>query len=306
MSEFSNDFWIKDEFYNQLKSFLNSYDPNGQFIKNFEKPVKESFSTLSISPALILRKRNEREFMKFYDAAAKNKDESSRPCLQSLIDEEPPPPSEAAERDEGVLHGKHYFPLPANAEQKKIIEKAETHSQVLVQGPPGTGKTHSIANLICHFLAQGKRILVTSQTDRALKVLKNKLPEGIKPLCVEILGRDQRSFQALKESFDIINSKYQNHDKKEMAQNIGRLEKKDNELKGEIADITARLSEIKRGETEKFEKKFGHWTGTPAAIASRVSEEREAHGWIKEFFNNSYREECPLSRHEAENLFGGA
>jgi Cdc6-like AAA superfamily ATPase len=44
----------------------------------------------------------------------------------------------------------------ANREQLEIAERIEHYNAVLVQGPPGTGKTHTIANLLGHFLAQGK------------------------------------------------------------------------------------------------------------------------------------------------------
>ncbi|MGH7961517.1 MAG: AAA domain-containing protein, partial [Burkholderiales bacterium] len=54
-----------------------------------------------------------------------------------------------------------YFPKPYNEEQVSIVEKLETSDGVVVQGPPGTGKTHTIANVICHYLANGKRVLVT-------------------------------------------------------------------------------------------------------------------------------------------------
>ena len=56
------------------------------------------------------------------------------------------------------------------------------------EGPPGTGKTHTIANLICHLLATGKRILVTAKTPRALRVIEQQLPEQVRPLCVNLLG----------------------------------------------------------------------------------------------------------------------
>ena len=303
LSDLSNDFWIKEEFYNQLRSWLNSYDPNGHFIKKFEKPETESWTTLSVSPAIILRKRNERDFIKFYESAVQNIEEETivnRPCLQNLIDEETPFSSEKSGEEKGRLHEKHYFPLPANEEQKKITGKTETENQVVVQGPPGTGKTHSIANLICHFLAQGKRILVTSQTDRALKVLKNKLPEEIKPLCIEVLGRDQKSFQALKESFEVINSKRQNHDTEKLLKEIEKREKKDDDLKGKSATVKDRLVEIKNRETRTFEK-FGY-AGTPAVIASRLKEEESEYKWIKEFFKPCDKD-CPVSNNEAREFF---
>ena len=55
-----------------------------------------------------------------------------------------------------------YFPKPYNDEQVQIIQLLEVHDGVVVQGPPGTGKTHTIANVISHYLANGKRVLVTS------------------------------------------------------------------------------------------------------------------------------------------------
>ena len=75
----------------------------------------------------------------------------------------------------------------ANKEQLAIARQIENHSAVLVQGPPGTGKTHTIANLMGHFLAQGKTVLVTSQTPKALSVLKEKIPDGLQSLCVSLL-----------------------------------------------------------------------------------------------------------------------
>lgn len=75
----------------------------------------------------------------------------------------------------------------ANKEQLEIARRIERYNAVLVQGPPGTGKTHTIANLLGHFLAQGKSVLVTSQTQKALSVLKEKVVPGLQSLCVSVL-----------------------------------------------------------------------------------------------------------------------
>ena len=85
-------------------------------------------------------------------------------ALTRLVGVEPPPPPEMILRDDSpwgeppdVLLSK-----PANAEQIQIARALERHRAVLVQGPPGTGKSHTIANLIGHLVAHGKRVLVTS------------------------------------------------------------------------------------------------------------------------------------------------
>lgn len=83
-----------------------------------------------------------------------------------------------------------YFTKEANAEQLDIALKMKRYGSVLVQGPPGTGKTHTIANLIGHLLAEGKSILVTSQTSKALQVLRDKVAEPLQGLCVSVINEE--------------------------------------------------------------------------------------------------------------------
>ncbi len=83
---------------------------------------------------------------------------------------------------------------PANEEQLKIAKEVMRNNAVLVQGPPGTGKTHTIANLLGHFLAQGKNVLVTSHTTKALEVLKDKLPENVQSLCASMIEDNNKDF----------------------------------------------------------------------------------------------------------------
>jgi len=46
-----------------------------------------------------------------------------------------------------------FFPKPFNDEQIEIVQRLERSDGVVVQGPPGTGKTHTISNIICHYLS---------------------------------------------------------------------------------------------------------------------------------------------------------
>src|SRR6185436_8962615 len=79
---------------------------------------------------------------------------------------------------------------PANAEQIEIVRALERHEAVLVQGPPGTGKTHTIANLIGHLVAQGKRVLVTSHATKALRMVREHIVEELRSLSVAVLDND--------------------------------------------------------------------------------------------------------------------
>ena len=87
------------------------------------------------------------------------------------------------------------FPLPYNEEQKRILQQLSSNAGVIVQGPPGTGKSHTISNLISHLLAHGKRVLVTSEKEHALTVLRDKLPAEIRELAVSVLGADSKTIK---------------------------------------------------------------------------------------------------------------
>ena len=309
--EFGNDFWKKPEFYNCLSSFLNRYDINGKLEKEeFGKPDETKLlsvsSILTLSPAIILKKRNNKEFIKFYDSILdiEKSDEEieSNPNLANIIKGASKNNQNISKDNQYTDHKaeKYYFPLLTNDEQEKIIEKNSKNHQVVVQGPPGTGKTHSIANLICHFLANGKKILVTSQTDRALKVLRDKLPKEIQNLSVEVLGKDQNSLQELKDSIMCINNKYQDWDEQANNQEIIQLNKIDDTLKGKIAQIQGDLVSIKKNKKE--ENLFWFYGGFPGEIANQVKNEEDQYQWIaKEAFNSSNI--CPISNEEAKDLF---
>ena len=96
------------------------------------------------------------------------------------------PPVPAQETD--VL-----FSKPANAEQFEIATRLAKAQSVVVQGPPGTGKTHTIANLLGHLLSEGRTVLVTAHTTKALRVLRRQMDEALQPLCLSVLEGDSKS-----------------------------------------------------------------------------------------------------------------
>lgn len=124
----------------------------------------------------------------------------------------------------------------ANKEQLEIAKRIERYNAVLVQGPPGTGKTHTIANLMGHFLAQGKSVLVTSHTQKALTVLKEKIVSGMQNLCVSILDDSNIDME---KSIDGITSY--------MSQNTSYEVKKEMEkLNAERKDVINKLANVRK------------------------------------------------------------
>jgi very-short-patch-repair endonuclease len=106
--------------------------------------------------------------------------------------------------DSGKAQEELYFPLPYNDEQVTIVQYLERAPGVTVQGPPGTGKTHTIANIVCHYLAKGRRVLVTSRGERALEVLRDKIPEEVRPLTVALLASDREGVRQFQTAIEAI------------------------------------------------------------------------------------------------------
>lgn len=146
------------------------------------------------------------------------------------------------------------FPLPTNKEQQLIAQKLASNTGVVIQGPPGTGKSHTIANLISHLLAHGKRVLVTSEKERALKVLKEKIPKEIRSLCVSVLGGDSKSVKEIEDSIRIIAENLDTKQPEILDKNINRLKLELKTVKRNIAKFNTLINEAaaRENETETF------------------------------------------------------
>lgn len=174
---------------------------------------------------------------------------------------------------------------PKNFGRRKIIERLEIHQGVLVQGPPGTGKSHTIVNLICHLLATGQRVLVTSHTARALQVLRQYLKERvseISPLCVVLLGDDRNALQAMEDSVQGITDRYNVRSAERSVQHIEELKKELDETRREEAILRQEICAIREAETYRHPPRFGDYQGTAQTIAIRLSQEALQYSWFRD------------------------
>ncbi|MCH4874715.1 AAA domain-containing protein [Pseudomonas sp. TMW22091] len=135
-----------------------------------------------------------------------------------------------------------YFPKPYNDEQVQIIQLLQVHDGVVVQGPPGTGKTHTIANVISHYLANGKRVLVTSMKDPALAVLQEKLPEAIRPLAISLLSSEADGMKQFEFAIQKISAEVQRIDRALYKREIDQIDDEINTLHGQMASVDREIT----------------------------------------------------------------
>nr|WP_255203395.1 AAA domain-containing protein [Myxococcus sp. AM011] len=166
----------------------------------------------------------------------------------------------------------------ANPEQEEIAMRLEQHGCVLVQGPPGTGKTHTIANLVGHLLAQGKSVLVTSHTTKALKVLRNQVVPELQPLCVSVLENDLDSRKQLEGAIFSIAERLSSSDGAKLGAEAVQFARHRRQL---LAHLQCAREELREALTDEYrDVVVGGDAWPPSQAARLVSEEMEAHDWL--------------------------
>lgn len=139
----------------------------------------------------------------------------------------------AAPTGSGAKPGKiYFFPLPYNDEQARIIDQLDDDEVVSVTGPPGTGKTHSIANIIGHYMATGRRVLVTAKTPEAIAAVREKLPRELSSLVIASAGSDRAAVKQLEDAIQRLSDEVVTLDVAQTRAQIARLE-------AEVAEIDA-------------------------------------------------------------------
>lgn len=171
-----------------------------------------------------------------------------------------------------------FFPMPYNQEQVSIIQKLESNDGVVVQGPPGTGKTHTIANVICHYLAQGKRVLVTAKGESALAVVQEKLPERIRPLCVSLLSDERDGKKQFEHSIQTIAARVSQLNPTQSEKAITAGESLIDQLHAKISNVDKTVEDYAQCQMRTYE--FRGKSVSPEEIAREVLEQADSHQWF--------------------------
>ena len=228
---------IKDFF----REFIHNLNPRAQFIEDLDKKNKESVITIEWKPILFIRKKDDGKVEAINNIIKDIENGGEIPEYLSELVGVIGSDKRAVEPVPDIL-----FTKETNNEQIEIIKSLYSHRAVVVQGPPGTGKTHTIANLLGHFLAEGKNVLITSQTKKALDVLKEKIPTDIQDLCISMLDDDSSD---LGNSVESISEKLGYLNLENLKNEYEEIENQRNELKEDIKNIKRKIFNIKYQES---------------------------------------------------------
>ncbi len=278
------DFWHLETLKSQASTFLNYMSPDGEDHFSDEittAPVVTDKPSIWNAPLIFVRKRTNSLWSKYAETIRRDMEQNgakSTEFINDLIGEY----GEDADRqgsDEdntevAIKESELFFPLPWNDEQKRIAERIDSNYGVVVKGPPGTGKSHTIANLIARFLAEGKSVLVTSQTSKALDVLRDKLPENIRSLAVSQLHQTAKRDDVLQQSIAEISSNLGERHTKFSESKAESIRNELNKAREEKASVANKIREYILTDSTQTLKANGEEL-TPMLAAKFVSEHRE-------------------------------
>jgi len=211
--------FIRDSFEPILSPAASRLDSEGFYAPDtVQSESKRDSKRLTVTDLWVLfaRPRSQHVLLQDIDRLRKAAEDVSRPIggvAERLVTE----PSKIAHAGEwapldnrigasagdGVASEPHdtsfdvFFPKPFNDDQIEIIRRLKGADGLVVQGPPGTGKTHTIANLICHAMATGERVLVVSRGEPALAVLKDQLSKEVQPLAIAVLSNERQGLRQI-------------------------------------------------------------------------------------------------------------
>ncbi|MCZ9294642.1 AAA domain-containing protein [Corynebacterium meitnerae] len=196
-----------------------------------------------------------------------------------------------------------FSPLPLNEKQLRVVSHVDSNAHTIVQGPPGTGKTHMAAALLSHLLAQGKRVLVTAEKERALYELRDKLPSEVRELAVSVIGSSSQEMADLRTAIETIQRKSSSFDQEESDRKIRNIE--DN-LRG----LKERRTRILREWTAHLEAEQrpanleGYSLPLPQLVQA-VESDHEKFEWIEELGIVDHQRQFPLDQQQISTLLGG-
>jgi len=182
-----------------------------------------------------------------------------------------------------------FFPKPYNDAQVQIIKRLEHNYGVVVQGPPGTGKTHTIANIISHYLSTGRRVLVTSNGESALMALREQIPESVRELTISLVSNERQGLKQLETAVQHLATLASRADLGELISQCDEYTQLVNQHKQAITEIDKNILASGLKQIEPIDPNLleDHCNLSALELAEKLLKERERHEWFPDKIGSS-------------------
>ncbi|MFD8498052.1 AAA domain-containing protein [Amycolatopsis sp. NPDC059657] len=264
--------------------------------------------TVSASPAIVLRRRDRSSVAGFLDRVLEQLRDPGVVVPQALVQilrDLTPDEQEAwlAAVAGGTksLGAEPLFSREHNLQQRLVLDRVRQDNGAVVQGPPGTGKTHTIANFLVAMLAEGMRVLVVSQREQPLRVLRGMLPPDMQKLCVSLAGSKDGRASELESSVRAM-AEYLASTTNDQAQHrVATSHERWLVARQRVADIQVDLAVLRESEHVDHPSVSDGYRGRLADIAAQVQERRGRLDWFPSLAEHS-ASHSPLTPSELTDL----
>ncbi|WP_257167102.1 helicase [Bradyrhizobium sp. SRS-191] len=171
--------------------------------------------------------------------------------------------------------GDLFFPLPTNSDQMEIVRQLRRSNGVVVRGAIGPDRRSAIANVVCHHLALGLRVLIVSRNDLTLALLAEKLPGAVRDLTLDLTGSDKDVLKHAEGVIGRLQTILDNANLRDQAELVNRLEQDIiatshtiSRLDDEVADIASRTARRSGDGAPSFEQ------------LAELASDRDDHAWF--------------------------
>ncbi|UJW30003.1 AAA domain-containing protein [Saccharothrix sp. AJ9571] len=273
-------------------------------------PDSERAGRLSVSaaPAIVLRRRDRSSIAGFLDDVLDKLRDPAVVVPQALVQilrDLTPAEQEAwltaAAGTAKTLSTDPLFSREHNRQQRLVLDRVRQDNGAVVQGPPGTGKTHTIANFLTAMLAEGMRILVVSQREQPLRVLRGMLPPDMQNLCVSLAGAKDGRAGDLEASVRAMSEYVNGTNAVQARERVDAAQERWTVARQRVADAEASLADLRESEHVKHPAVADGYDGRLAEIAALVQERRAGFDWFPPLDADA-PVHCPLISSELAEL----
>ena len=139
--------------------------------------------------------------------------------------------------DEKIDAEKIFTPLNCDSSQLVAVEASGRDQDFVLEGPPGTGKSETIANIICHNLALGRKVLFVAEKMAALHVVYRRMEKvGLDHLCLE-LHSNKANKKAVLEQLKVASDRRDGAQSEGWVESVRTLKKKRDRLNSFVKEL---------------------------------------------------------------------
>ncbi|HXW28406.1 MAG TPA: hypothetical protein VEK55_03500 [Xanthobacteraceae bacterium] len=173
-------------------------------------------------------------------------------------------------------HSDLFLPLPFDTDQIEIIRSLEKAEGLAVQTDSCAATIPVIANVICHYLARGQRVLVVSRDTTSLSRLRQSLPLATRDLVVGPTNSDKQRSRQIATAVQRLQSMGENLRSDDQAALIDELERDVAATRRRIDDIDDEVAGIARVNL----RRLPGFVDVPSDVTKKLIADPDPYSWF--------------------------